>query len=292
MKNPFEHTSASWVRYSDYEWKKNADGDWYLLPVKGAAPMPYDPMEDKEGLVLAAMEIGWKLFRKLPEKEIMAAMREFACKYGLLGIMTALPTTANFITYEKVYFPKNDLIRVEVMETLDYLSLFYPFHIPDFKKQGIESSWTIDGDSTEQALIFTYQSEPQAMVMSFMRDYGEPYNWLAAVFKDWAFTLFTTTFYYERTDSPDAETRTLYERGMAAFEDNAPTYHLELRDKPTLVWDFHSLLLNIKLLIFLALTDANTPLKVCRKCGRPFIAAKPVDKYCSEDCRGKHKKAP
>ena len=82
------------------------------------------------------------------------------------------------------------------------------------------------------------------------------------------------------------------QNAMAAFEDNAPTYHLELRDRPTLVWDFHSLLLNVKLLIFLSLTDENNPLKVCRKCGKPFIASKPADKYCSEDCRGKRKKAP
>ena len=130
------------------------------------------------------------------------------------------------------------------------------------------------------------------MAMSFMRDYGEPYEWLESVFKDWAFVLFTTTFYYDRKEMPDAETLTLYRNALSTFEDNAPTYHLELRDKPSLVWDFHSLLLNIKMQIFLALTDANNPLKVCRKCGRPFIAAKPVEKYCSEDCRGKHKKAP
>ena len=292
MKSPFEHTSASWVRYSDYEWKKNADGDWYLLPAKGASPKPYDPMKDKEGLVLAAMEIGWRIFQKKPDDEIKTHIQAFACKYGLLGIMTALPTTANFIDYEKVYFPKNDLIPVEVMETTDYLSLFYPIRMPDFKKLGIESVWNNSGDVAEQALMMTYQSEPQAMVMSFMRDYGEPYEWLVSVFKDWAFTLFTTKFYYERKDTPDAETRELYERGMAAFEDNAPTYHLELRDRPTLVWDFHSLLLNVKMLIFLALTDENNPLKVCRKCGRPFIAKKANDNYCSEDCRGKRKKAP
>ena len=292
MKSLFEHTSASWVRYSDYEWMKNSEGDWYLLPAEGASPKPYDPMVDKEGLVLAAMEIGWRIFQKKPDDEIKAHIRAFACKYGLLGIMTALPTTANFIDYEKVYFPKNDLIPVEVMETTDYISLFYPFRMPDFEKRDINSVWNHSGDVAEQALIMTYQSEPQAVIMSFMRDYGEPYEWLVSVFKDWAFTLFTTKFYYERKNSPDAETRELYEQGMAAFEDNAPTYHLELRNRPTLVWDFHSLLLNVKLLIFLALTDENNPLKVCRKCGKPFIASKPADKYCSEDCRGKRKKAP
>lgn len=292
MKNIFEHTSASWVKYSDYEWRTTEDGKEYLLPTKDAMPKPYDPMKDADNLVLAAADIGLMLFHKNPEKAIKAAMQAFACKYGLLGIMTALPTTANFITYEKVYYPKNDLIPAETMETEDYLHLFYPFRKPDFRKWGVESSWSFAGDNLEQAILLTFPSEPQAMAMSFMRDYGEPYVWLASVFKDWAFALYSTTFYYDRKDRPDPEARALYERGIAAFEDNAPTYHLELRDRPTLVWDFHSLLVNIKLLIFLALTDENNPLKVCRKCGRPFIAKKANDNYCSEDCRGKRKKSP
>ena len=40
MKTLFEHTSASWVRYSDYEWKE-ADGQLYLLPTADAKPLPF-----------------------------------------------------------------------------------------------------------------------------------------------------------------------------------------------------------------------------------------------------------
>ena len=116
MRNFFEHTSASWVRYSDYEWR-DKDGKWYLLPGKDAAPKPYDPMEDAEALVLAAMDIGQMSFRHEAEDKVREAMRSFACQYGLLGIMTALPTTAHFIDYEKVYFPYNDLIKTEAMDT-------------------------------------------------------------------------------------------------------------------------------------------------------------------------------
>ena len=34
------------------------------------------------------------------------------------------------------------------------------------------------------ALAMTYQTEPQAIVMSFIRDYGERYDWLVAVIKE------------------------------------------------------------------------------------------------------------
>ena len=299
MKNFFEHTSASWVRYSDYEWKKTENGKEYLLPTKDAMPKPYDPMKVADELVLAAADIGLMLFRRESEKAVKEAIRAFACRYGLLGIMTALPTTPRFIEYEKVYFNKNQFIPDrseedkdvpdETMETEDYIRLFFPFREPDFQKQGVESVWNTD-DRMMIALIMTCQLEPQAMVMSFMRDYGERYDWLVSAFKDWTFTLVTATLYYTDKDSLDEETLDLYRKGMASFEGNTPTYHLELREHPTLVWDFHSLMLNIRILFSMALTDEKNPLRICRQCQRPFLAAKADAKYCSPECREQHKK--
>ena len=57
MRNLFEHTSASWVHYSDYKWKEK-DGNFYLLPTKDAVPKPYDPMKDAESIVLTALTHG------------------------------------------------------------------------------------------------------------------------------------------------------------------------------------------------------------------------------------------
>lgn len=289
MRNLFEHTSASWVHYADYEWKKTKGGHLYLMPAKEAKPTPYDPMKNTESLVLSALDIGLKLFYHEQDGVVRDAMRDFARAYGLLGIMTALPTTAKFINYEKVYFPHNEIIKGEAMETMDYLKLFFPFHALDFKKDGMASLWNTD-DRMMMALMMTYQAEPQAMVMSFMRDYGERFDWLASVFKDWTFTFITSFLYYHDKDTLDEETLDLYRKGMAAFDGNAPTYHLELRDKPTLVWDFHSLLLNIKMMFSIMLTDENNPLRLCRQCSRPFIAPRSNSNFCSPACRDKYKK--
>ena len=287
MRNLFEHTSASWVHYSDYEWKEK-DGQFYLLPIKDAVPKPYDPMKEAESIVLAAMDIGMMLFRKKPETEVREAMREFACKYGLLGIMTALPTTAKFIDYEKVYFPYNEIVKTESMETLDYLKLFFPFQMPEFSKDGVQSLWNTP-DRMMIALAMTYRTEPQAMVMSFMRDYGERYDWLVAVIKEWTFMMITEYYYYDEEHPANEEARDLYRKGMAAFDGNAPTYHMELRDRPTIVWDFHSLMLNIKLMFSFMLTDKNAPLRLCRECAKPFIAPRTNSYFCSPACREKHK---
>lgn len=301
MKIFFEHTSASWVRYSNYEWKKTPDGKEYLVPTEDAEPKPYDPMKVAEELVLAAADIGLMLFRREPEKAVKETIRAFACRCGLLGIMTALPTTPRFIEYEKVYFNKNQFlpdrseenkdVPDETMETKDYIRLFFPFREPDFQKQGVESVWDIE-DRKMIALAATYRNDPQAMVMSFMRDYGERYDWLVSAFKDWTFTLVTATLYYTDKDTLDEETLDLYRKGMASFEGNTPTYHLELREHPTLVWDFHSLMLNIRILFSMALTDEKNPLRICRHCQRPFIAGKADAEFCSTSCREQHNEKP
>ena len=44
-----------------------------------------------------------------PEAEVEKAVMEFVTRYGLLGLMTALPTTPSFMDYEAVYLPKKPL---------------------------------------------------------------------------------------------------------------------------------------------------------------------------------------
>ena len=97
-------------------------------------------------------------------------------RQGLLGLMTALPTTPSFMDYEAVYLPKNHFIKEESMATDKYLSLFYPFDQLDLVKKGIESTWNVSGDRTMVALTMTFMDEPMAKNMSFQREYAEPYD--------------------------------------------------------------------------------------------------------------------
>ena len=57
--------------------------------------------------------------------------------------------------------------------------------------------------------------------MSFMRDYGERYDWIVTVMKEWAFMLITEHYYYDEEYPSDEETRDLYRKGMTAFDGNA-----------------------------------------------------------------------
>ena len=64
---------------------------------------------------------------KASESELKEAIMAFVSEYGMLGFMTALPTTLDFITYEAVYLPKNHFIKEENISTERYLSCFFPF---------------------------------------------------------------------------------------------------------------------------------------------------------------------
>ena len=288
MNNLLGRASSSWVRYSEYELKKAADGTKYIKPAPNAKPSIYDPLKDAENLVVDALNVGMLLMGRKNEKTVQAAVMEFVHKYGLLGFITALPTTPQFIEYEAVYLPKNHFIKDETMSTKDYLSLFFPFEQLDFAKRGIESSWNINNDRTMMALAMTFSNEPQAMNMSFQREYAENYDWLLTQFKDWAFTFTASFLYYNDYDDIDEPTRDLYRQGMAAFGGIAPTYHIKLLDKPTIVWDFHSLLLGVQMMFSFILTDEKNPLRHCRHCEKAFIAGHSNAAFCSPRCKNQY----
>lgn len=132
-------------------------------------------------------------------------------------------------------------------------------------------------------LAITFQEVPQAVSLSFMRDYGEQHDWLVTVFRSFAFGL-TAAFLYELDkDAASPQTVQLYNTGLAGFENNALSYHLALRGKPQMVWDFHSLLLCVKLLFSTMLTDDEHPLRMYRRCKHAFVA-KADGQVCCEHC--------
>lgn len=288
MKSLFERTSMGWVRYSEYEWKEAEDGALYLTPAKTAQPGIYDPLREYEQIVLAAINIGRMKSQKKTDQEIQKAIRQFAVKYGLLGLMTALPTTPGFMDYEAVYLPKNHFIKEESMSTEEYLDLFFPFDKPDVVKKGIESMWNINNDRVMMALAMTMSDKPMAVNMSFQREYAERYDWIRQQFEDIAFTYLTSILYYEDFEYLTPDQKMLMQQGMEAFGGIAPTYKIRLLDKPTIVWDFHSLMLGIQMMFSFMLTDQDKPIRICKHCSKVFVASRPSAVFCSPQCKNRH----
>jgi hypothetical protein len=198
--------------------------------------------------------------------------------------MTALPTTPEFMNYETVYLPKNRFIRKESMTVDKYSAIFFPFQDDEaYKEITPKKHYMADDGSIKVSLAA--RDKPKAVEMSFQRGYAEPYEWLRTQFKDWAFMFFASFIYYKETDPMMAD---LHRQAISVFDGNVPTYHIELFDKPTLVWDFHSLLLMIQMIFGLMLTDDSRPLRSCKHCNRAFIATHPKAEFCGYKCKNKY----
>lgn len=279
----FKHNIAGWIRYDDYEWKTGPDGYEYLMPVPGAKHQLYKVFEDVDALVIDAIETAMTVnVCREDDAELHRVIRKFVCKYGLLGIMTALPATTKFLDYEKVFLPKNILIREEVLDTQQYLDMFFPFARPDFTDEPESGKM---GD--QHKLIFELFPYPQTVLMEASNCYGERFDWLKAVFQDWMFVFLSVLVYNDKKDEMDPELVGDLQDGLSVFDGNAPTYHFRLHDGPVLVWDFHSLLLALQMAISIMLTDSKRPIKFCKGCGKLFVAKNANAKYCSKNCRGK-----
>ena len=174
------------------------------------------------------------------------------------------------------------------MSTEEYLDLFFPFEKPDVVKRGIESMWNIQNDRVMMALAMTMSDKPMAVNMSFQREYAERYEWMKQQFTDWAFNFTTSMLYYEDYDHLNDETRMMMQQSMASFGGIAPTYHIALLDKPTIVWDFHSMLLGVQMMFSFMLTDSEKPMRLCRHCTQAFVASRPSAIFCSPQCKNKY----
>jgi hypothetical protein len=233
-------------------------------------------------MVIEALNIGLKCITSNPdENRIAAEICVFAEKYGLLGFMTALPTTPEFMNYETVYLPKNRFIREEAMPSEKYAKTFFPFD--DEIDRNPRKHHVSDDGSIKVSLAA--RTRPLAADMSFQKSYAEPYEWLKTQFKDWALIFCASILYYEETDPLMAD---LHRKSISVFDGNVPSFHIELFSQPTLVWDFHSLMQTIHIMLGLLLTDEKKPLRSCKYCNRAFLAKHSKTEFCRQECRNKY----
>ena len=171
MKQLFERTSSCWVRYDKYVIRRDAKGVKYITAAPDARPQIIDPLEDAQAMVLEALNVGRLYFGDdIPESKRESALLQFVHHYGLLGLMTALPTTPKFMQYEKVYLPKNHFIREEALETEQFLDYFFPFQKLNIRKHKTEFIWEVEGDTDTKALAMTFASDPDARSMSCQKE--------------------------------------------------------------------------------------------------------------------------
>ena len=288
MKYLVDEDSSSWLFFRRYELKEGPDGRKYIMPDQNSYPWPYDVLEKKEELVLAAVNVGLLVLGKKSEDVIQDAVMEFVSKYGLLGMMTALPVTPEYMEYDITFFPPNRFIREKGMNTDDYQKIFYPFHDLEKVRKNLEPDW----DDCKQLSFWGMRNiagnQPPTVRMSFMHEYAEPYDWVVTQFKDWAYILTCCYFYYKDGKLNDLRTILALQDGLAAFGGVYPNYYLMLRNKPTISWEFHSLQQFIHLMLSFMLSDEKNPLRLCKYCHHAYFVKDDDSWFCSEECKHKY----
>lgn len=63
---------------------------------------------------------------------------------------------------------------------------------------------------------------------------------------------------------------------------------MTMTDKPTIVWDFYSLMLGIQMMFSIKLTDTENPVRICKHCLQTFVASRPSAVFCSSQCKNKY----
>ena len=56
---------------------------------------------------------------------------------------------------------------------------------------------------------------------------------------------------------------------------------LSLFNKPTIAWDFHSLMLGVQMMFSLMLSDTEKPIRICKHCLQTFMASRPRAIFCN-----------
>ena len=59
-------------------------------------------------------------------------------------------------------------------------------------------------------------------------------------------------------------------------------------EKPTIYWDFHSLLLGIQMMFSFMLVDEARPLRLCKHCQKVFMSSRANAVFCSARCKNQY----
>ena len=128
MNMEIEQRLICWPRYDKYEVVSGPDCKRYIRPTEDAHPCAFHHVKEKEKMVIDAINVGMLVLGQKTDSVIERAVLDFVTKYGLLGLMTALPNSPDFMEYEITFLPKNRFIRERHMKTDAYQKLFFPFH--------------------------------------------------------------------------------------------------------------------------------------------------------------------
>ena len=287
--------TAKWCKYSKYIIEKK-DDKYYILPDKNAKPSTYDPFVVKNQilkdlLVIGKESVGNEMY-KLGNKEVTIEAQskmekfqnlvlEFVSDYGLLGNFRYLPenyefmdngdipvnlgnnTSISALEFEKKYFWKDSKMDwSRTMKANDY-----------HRNTGFNDDFEqIEGDRLNDVIFSKNYAETIAEIINFA----------TIIYNK---KLLICAYLY---DDVSEDIRQVYQESITGDSLKKPNISYSAEDgQIKFKWNFMSLSEIIETILLLNETSGRTEVKLCKHCGKPFIAENIKAEYDTIQCRNR-----
>lgn len=281
--------TTDWIKYSDYEYKSDSEGNLYIKPKENAVFSMYNPFNIAEDILIDFLKIGEasRSFYKSKSQEVYEELKKmvllFARKYGLLGLISASTYNRDVIGNKDVLIIEKNYINIKEksIDADTYMKLFTPFAgSGDLSVRYYKNR--VDLVKAEDSPKF-YGKRPLVMDLIFSKFYAERLEWIMK-FAGMLSEHFSQLLVYRASSGYLTEQVTIL---ADTFKANKIGFTITQIDKTIISWDFDSLKTTIETIYAFAVTDENILLSRCEHCGDFYIALSNREKYCSPACRNR-----
>ena len=290
--------TTKWCKYDKYIIEKK-DEKYYILPDKNAKPSTYDPFEVKNQILKDLLAIGKESVENEMYKignievciEAQSKMEkfqnlvlEFVTNYGLLGNFRFLPESYDFmdngelpvkfgfntsvsaLEFEKRYFWKDS--KMDWSRTMKADDYHRNTGLDDYFKQS-------EGDRLDDIIFSKNYAETIAEIIDFAVNI---YNR----------KLLICAYLY---DDVSEDIREVYQSSITNSRLKMPSIAYSAENRQIkFKWNFMSLSEIVETILLLNETSGRTEVKLCKHCGKPFIAKNIKAEYDSIQCRNREYK--
>lgn len=287
--------TAKWCKYDKYIIEKK-DDKYYILPDKNAKASTYDPFEVKNQmlkdlLVIGKESIGNEMF-KLGNKEVSIEAQskmekfqnlvlEFVSNYGLLGNFRYLPenyefmdngeipvnlgynTSISALEFEKKYFWKDSKIDWQAtMKSDDY-----------HRNTGLDSNFKQTEGNRLNDIVFS---------KNYAETIAEIIDFATIIYNR---KLLICAYLY---DDVSEDIKQVYQESISGNSLKKPNISYSAENgQIKFKWNFMSLSEIIETILLLNETSGRTEVKLCKHCGKPFVAENIKSEYDTIQCRNR-----
>ena len=287
--------TAKWCKYDKYIIEKK-DDKYYILPDKNAKASTYDPFEVKNQmlkdlLVIGKESVGNEMF-KLGNKEVTIEAQskmekfqnlvlEFVSNYGLLGNFRYLPenyefmdngeipvnlgynTSISALEFEKKYFWKDSKIDWQAtMKSDDY-----------HRNTGLDSNFKQTEGNRLNDIVFS---------KNYAETIAEIIDFATIIYNR---KLLICAYLY---DDVSEDIKQVYQESISGNSLKKPNISYSAEDgQIKFKWNFMSLSEIIETILLLNETSGRTEVKLCKHCGKPFVAENIKSEYDTIQCRNR-----